>query len=71
MPMCAQDGNTYGIFQNPTYVVLCLNEQMTTYTGFAYDTNHYALNLVSATWVLYSPTSELVSSGGTCLGSTT
>ena len=31
------------------------------------DANCYTLNLASASWGLYSPTSNLVSSGGTCL----
>ena len=31
----------------------------------------YTLNLASTAWVLYSPTGDLVSSGGTCLGPAT
>ena len=30
--------------------------------------NHYTLNLASTSWALYSPTDDLVSLGGTCLG---
>ena len=56
------------VFHNPTYIVLCLNEQMTTYIGFTDGVNRYTLNLALATWVLYSPTGDLVSLGGTCLG---
>ena len=41
---------------------------MTTYIGFADGDNHYTLNLMLASWVVYSPTNDLVSSGGTCLG---
>ena len=41
---------------------------MTTYTGFADGANRYTLNIASTTWVLYSPTGDLVSSRGTCLG---
>ena len=44
---------------------------LTTYIGFADGANHYTLNLASATWVLYSPTGDLVISGGTCLGPAT
>ena len=44
---------------------------MTTYFGFADGASHYTLNLTLATWVLYSPTGNLVSLGGTCLGPTT
>ena len=40
---------------------------MVTYSSFADGVSH----LASAAWVLYSPTSDLVSSGGTCLGPTT
>ena len=41
---------------------------MTTFIGFADGANLYTLNLASAAWVLYSPTGDLVSSGGVCLG---
>ena len=44
---------------------------MTTYLGFVDGANRYALNLASATWVLYPHTNDLVSSKGTCLGLTT
>ena len=44
---------------------------MTTFTGFANDANWYTLNLTSAAWVLYSPTGDLVSLGGVCLGPST
>ena len=44
---------------------------MTTYVGFADGANRYTLNLTSASWVLYSPTGDLVSSGGPCLGPAT
>ena len=47
------------------------NGQMTTFTSFADGANHYTLNLASATWVLYSPIGDLVSSGGVCLGPST
>ena len=44
---------------------------MTSFIGFAEGAHRYTLNLVSAAWVLYSPTSELVSSGGIHLGPST
>ena len=44
---------------------------MTSFTGFADGANRYTLNLASAAWVLYSPTSELVSSRGVLLGPST
>ena len=44
---------------------------MTTFTGFANGANRYTLNLASLSWVLYSPTSDLVSSGGILLGPST
>ena len=44
---------------------------MSTYVGFANGANQYTLNISSTTWALYSLTSDLVSSGGTCLGSAT
>ena len=47
------------------------NGQMTTLIGFADGANHYALNFASVDWVMYSPTSDIVSSGGTYLGPST
>ena len=44
---------------------------MTSFIGFADGAHRYTLNLASAAWVLYSPTSELVSSGGILLGPST
>ena len=44
---------------------------MTSFIGFADGPHRYTINLASATWVLYSPTSELVSSGGILLGPST
>ena len=44
---------------------------MTSFIGFANGAHRYTLNLASVAWVLYSPTSELVSSGGILLGSST
>ena len=56
---------------NPTYVCLLSDGQMTTFTGFIDGSNRYTLNLTLASWVLYSPTSDLVSSGGILLGPST
>ena len=57
--------------ENPTYVCLLFNEQMTNFAGFVNGANRYALYLRSTAWVLYSPTSDLVSSGGVLLGPST
>ena len=40
---------------------------MTSFIGFADGAHRYTINLASASWVLYSPTSELVSSRGIIL----
>ena len=56
------------VLGKPTYIVLFLNEQMTTHTGFMDGASRHTLNIASMIWVLYSPTSELVRSRGTCLG---
>ena len=47
------------------------NGQMTTFIGLANGANRYTLNLASVTWVMYSPTGDLVSLGGVCLGYST
>ena len=44
---------------------------MTTFIGFSDSSNRHTLNLASAAWVLYSPTSDLVSSRGIRLGPST
>ena len=44
---------------------------MTSFIGFVDGAHRYTLNLASVAWVLYSPTSELVSSGGILLGPST
>ena len=38
------------------------------FVGFADGTSHHTCNLSSATWVIYSPSGQLVASGGACLG---
>ena len=45
--------------------------KMTTFIGFDDGANRYTLNLASVAQVLYSPTSDLVSSGGVLLGPST
>ena len=47
------------------------NGKMTTFIGFTDGSNRYSMNIASTAWVLYSPTGDLVSSGGTCLGPST
>ena len=44
---------------------------MTTSIDFPGGVNRYTLNLALAAWVLYSPTCDLVSSRGACLGPST
>ena len=44
---------------------------MTSFTGFTDGAHRYTLNITSTAWVLYSHTSELVSSGGILLGPST
>ena len=56
------------ILSKLAYIVLFLNEHMTTYFGFTNGSSRYTLNLTSTTWVLYSPTSDLLILGGNCLG---
>ena len=63
--------NVRCVLGKPAYIVLCLNGQMTTYSGFADGASRYTMNLASTAWVLYSPTDDLVSSGGTCLSPAT
>ena len=40
------------------------------YIGFADGTNCHTCNLASGAWVIYSPSGQLVSAGGACLGPT-
>ena len=39
------------------------------FVGFADGVSHHTSNLASAAWVIYSPSGQLVSSGGAYLGS--
>ena len=41
------------------------------FIGFADGTSRHTCNLASAAWVIYSPSWQLVSSGGACLGPAT
>ena len=38
------------------------------FVGFADGASHHTCNLASAAWVIYSPSGQLVASGGACLG---
>ena len=38
------------------------------YLGFTNGANHHTCNLASAAWVIYSPSGQLVATGGACLG---
>ena len=41
------------------------------FVGFADGASRYTCNLASAAWDIYSPSGQLVASGGTCLGPAT
>ena len=41
------------------------------HTGFADGASRHTLNLASATWFIYEPSSQLLSSSSTCLGPST
>jgi ribonuclease HI len=38
------------------------------FIGFSDGASHHTGNISSATWVIYSPMGQLVTSGGPCLG---
>ena len=40
------------------------------YTGFVDGTSYHTCNLASVAWVIYSPSGQLVATGGACLGPT-
>ena len=48
-----------------------MTSESVAYTGFADGASHHTLNLASAAWVIYEPSSQLLSSGSTCLGPST
>ena len=41
------------------------------FVGFADGASHHTCNPASVAWVIYSPSGQLVSSGGSCLGPAT
>ena len=41
------------------------------FIGFADSASRHTCNLASAAWVIYSPSGQLVASGGACLGPAT
>ena len=41
------------------------------FVGFVNGASRHTCNLASAAWVIYSPSGQLVASGGTCLGPAT
>ena len=41
------------------------------FVGFADGASRHTCNLASATWVIYSPSRQLLASGGACLGPAT
>ena len=41
------------------------------FVGFVDGANYHTCNLASSTWVIYSPSGQLVASGGACLGPAT
>jgi ribonuclease HI len=41
------------------------------YTSFADEASHHTLNLPSTAWLIYEPSSQLLSSGSTYLGPST
>ena len=51
------------------YTIFCLLQMSSKwFVGFADGASCHTCNLASATWVIYSPSGQLVASGGTCLG---
>ena len=45
-----------------------MTSESVVYIGFVDGASHQTLNLASAAWVIYEPSSQLLSSGSTCLG---
>ena len=50
---------------------LQMTSESIVYIGFADGASHRTLNLASTAWVIYEPSSQLLSSGSTCLGPST
>ena len=55
------------------FYTICWFFQMSSerFIGFVDGTSHHTCNLASAAWVIYSPSGELVASGGACSGPAT
>ena len=67
---------SYILFCHRLLILLCaFDAQMSTFSsihnGFVDSASHYTRNLASIPWVIYSPTDELLSSGGIYLGHAT
>ena len=52
------------------FYIICWLLQISSerYIGFTDGTIRHTCNLASAAWVIYSPTGQLVATGGACLG---
>ena len=52
------------------FFIICWLLQMSSkmYVGFTDGASHHTCNLASAACVIYSPSGQLVATGGTCLG---
>jgi ribonuclease HI len=48
-----------------------MSQDSSMFIGFTDGANHHTQNLASTTWVIYSPTGQLVASGGACLDPST
>jgi ribonuclease HI len=48
-----------------------MSSSTSTYVGFSYSVIHSTWNISFAAWAIFSPTNEMVSSGGIYLGPTT
>ena len=44
-----------------------MSTESSIYIGFAYGAIYHTQNLASATWVIYTPTGQVLSSGSVCL----
>ena len=48
-----------------------MTSESVVYTGFVDGASRHTSNLASAAWVIYKPSSQLLSFGNTCLGPST
>ena len=55
------------------FYTICWLFQMSSekFVGFADGASHHTCNMASVAWVIYSPSGQLVTSGGACLGPAT